>query len=144
MSALLSIQFRDDSHYAGEWLSVKQSIPLNAEPSSPSALTEHWITPPEIFYQRNHGPVLIFDRDTFELTLTVDHETALKAGLETYGEVEMKLGLKALEEQGWPKKDVAAALQCAGNRRDEMSERGGKTEGLGCAISPIARGSHFL
>lgn len=143
MEALVNVEFRDDSKYAGDYLSVKQSIPLNAEPSSPGDLTEHWITPDNMFYQRNHGPIQFFDYDTFQLVIRVDQATAerVPAPLEKR---EMKLGLKALEEQGWPKKEVAAALQCAGNRRDEMSERGGKTEGLGCVWIPSRPGQVLI
>lgn len=151
------MEFKDDSGYAGARLKVKQPSPLNAEPSCPAELTESWITPPELAFQRNHGEILHYDRHAFRLVLRIHDEVASRVGPR-----EMRLGLDDLRDQRWPTTRVVAALQvrsrnltrepgltilqCAGNRRDEMSERGGKTEGLGWgnAVVSNARWEGYL
>ena len=63
-----------------ELLFVQASQPFNAEPPT-SALVEFDLTPEDLVYCRNHGPVREFDEDSFtvlikggverEITLTV-------------------------------------------------------------------------
>lgn len=49
-------------------LAIQEKEPFNAEPSS-SALVEFPITPEDLVYCRNHGPVRQFDEDDYSLTI---------------------------------------------------------------------------
>lgn len=49
-------------------LLIQGKEPFNAEPSS-SALVEFAITPEDLVYCRNHGPVRQFDEDEYLLTI---------------------------------------------------------------------------
>lgn len=49
-------------------LNVQGTKPLNAEPSA-AALVEFNITPEELLYCRNHGPVRVFDEEAYSLTV---------------------------------------------------------------------------
>ena len=49
-------------------LSIQEKEPFNAEPPS-SALVEFPITPEDLVYCRNHGPVRQFDEDDYSLTI---------------------------------------------------------------------------
>jgi sulfite oxidase len=49
-------------------LTIQGKEPFNAEPSS-SALVEFPITPEDLVYCRNHGPVRHFDEDDYSLTI---------------------------------------------------------------------------
>lgn len=63
----------------------------------------------EIFYVRNHLPVPLVEIEDYKLEIT---------GL---GVNETKLSLDDLKTK-FPKVSVIATIQCAGNRRSEMSE----------------------
>nr|XP_027234030.1 probable sulfite oxidase, mitochondrial [Penaeus vannamei]XP_027234100.1 probable sulfite oxidase, mitochondrial [Penaeus vannamei] len=81
--------------------------PFNAEPPLP-LLADNLITPNELFYVRNHLPVPDVDASTYELDIT-DEET----------DKEKVLTLDAIKK--YPKHTVTATIQCAGNRRSEMT-----------------------
>lgn len=49
-------------------LNIQAKTPFNAEPAA-SALVEFPITPEDLVYCRNHGPVREFDQDTYILTI---------------------------------------------------------------------------
>jgi len=82
--------------------------PANAE-TPLDALRENFITPVDLFYMRNHGPVPEMDIKNYRL--------------EVKGMVENELRL-SLDElmNDFPKQTVMATLQCAGNRRDQLIE----------------------
>ncbi|KAI9000480.1 molybdopterin binding oxidoreductase [Trametes punicea] len=88
-------------------LIVRAQEPYNAEPSA-AALVEFPITPEELVYCRNHGPVLEYNDETF--ILRVDGTQ----GSRTFTMKELKEAFSRVE--------IVAALQCAGNRRKEMDE----------------------
>ncbi|XKL64794.1 hypothetical protein PGB90_004880 [Kerria lacca] len=87
---------------------VNSEKPFNAEPALPF-LMKNFITPSEIFYVRNHLPVPLVEIEDYKLEIT---------GL---GVNETKLSLDDLKTK-FPKVSVIATIQCAGNRRSEMSE----------------------
>jgi sulfite oxidase len=87
---------------------VHQEEPYNAEPPR-TAVAEQTLTPLPSFYGRNHGPIL--DLDPASWGLRVD-------GLV---ERELELGLDDLRER-FDHHEVAATLQCAGNRRAGLLE----------------------
>ncbi|KAH6913249.1 sulfite oxidase [Coprinopsis sp. MPI-PUGE-AT-0042] len=87
-------------------LIVQGQVPFNAEPTA-AALVEFPVTPEDLVYCRNHGPVREFD----EASYTVKLGGMLKQeGQWTVPEL----------KNGFEKKEVVAALQCAGMRRKEM------------------------
>ena len=97
-------------------LVVQSSKPFNGEtPADKIALS--FLTPNELFYVRNHLPVPFVDVDQFRLVI----ETP-----------DGKLHEFAIEDlqKRFPERTVTATIQCAGNRRNEMtaikSVRGGR------------------
>lgn len=82
---------------------VHNKDPYNAEPA-PSALAGDDVTPLEVFYSRNHGPIPELDEDEWRLHID---------GLVT---TPLTLSLTDLSIQ-FPTHAVYATLQCAGNRR---------------------------
>ncbi|KAI5820506.1 putative sulfite oxidase [Pyronema omphalodes] len=88
-------------------MSTEYSIdePLNREPSL-RELISSFITPAEISYDRNHGPLPHIDPQEYTLTIT--------------GAVSSPLTLTLSELQSFPQHTITAALQCAGNRRHSM------------------------
>lgn len=86
---------------------VHEREPFNAEPP-PAALTGGGATPLDAFYSRNHGPVPDIDPDGWRL--------------EVDGLVERRLSLSRAElRTRFEETEVAATLQCAGNRRTELT-----------------------
>lgn len=80
-----------------ELLSVKGQQPFNAEPDV-SALVEFKLTPEDLIYCRNHGPVLEFDEDLYTITV---NGTVIRT---------LKLSMSDLREN-FEKVEVVAALQ---------------------------------
>lgn len=89
-------------------LRINSQRPFNAEPP-PELLTENYITPNPIFFTRNHLPVPSVDPDTYRL-----HVVGARGG--------QSLSLSLDDLYKFPKHEVTVTLQCAGNRRSEMSE----------------------
>nr|XP_014278403.1 sulfite oxidase isoform X2 [Halyomorpha halys] len=83
------------------------SKPYNAEPP-PDLLVDSFITPQEIFYVRNHLPVPEVDLESYELEIS---------GVGIKDKTFSMENLKNL-----PKHSITASIQCAGNRRSEMSK----------------------
>jgi sulfite oxidase len=89
-------------------LIVHKSEPLNAEPPLP-ALAATFITPVGHFYVRTHGEIPRLD--------------AAEHRLRVEGLVSEPLDLSMSELRArFPRRVVTATLQCAGNRRAELSE----------------------
>lgn len=85
---------------------VNSAKPFNAEPPL-SVLTDSFITPNNMFYVRNHLPVPEVDAKTFKLEVVT-------------GGKSKKYSLKDLRKFPWV--TVTTTIQCAGNRREEMSK----------------------
>lgn len=100
-------------------LLVQGNTPFNAEPRA-DLLVATQLTPNDLFYVRNHMPVPVIREEDYELEI---------AGVD--GKVLKRLGIKDLRE-GYKKHVVAAAIQCAGNRRNELDRvkkvKGGRWE----------------
>ncbi|XP_077339546.1 sulfite oxidase, mitochondrial [Lithobates pipiens] len=92
-------------------LKVNSAKPFNAEPP-PEILTENYITPNELFFKRNHLPVPNINPDEYQLTIDGPHGRNREA--------QLKLSLNDLKTK-FPRHEVIVTLQCAGNRRSEMS-----------------------
>ena len=92
-----------DKHPA---LIVRSAEPFNAGPPS-GLLSRSWQTPTALFFVRNHGTVPAIDPDAYRLTVR--------------GRIERPLSLSLDDlRHTFPQHRVTAALQCAGNRRQEM------------------------
>lgn len=87
---------------------VHDGQPFNAEPPL-GLLRRSFITPGEVFFSRNHGSVPEVDPDGYRLAVG--------------GLVERPLSL-SMEDLcgGFPKSEVVAVVECAGNRREGMME----------------------
>ncbi|XP_075055653.1 sulfite oxidase, mitochondrial [Mixophyes fleayi] len=92
-------------------LKVNSQKPFNAEPP-PEILTESFITPSELFFKRNHLPVPDINPDEFQLTIERPHGVNQNKPL--------KLSLNELKTR-FPRHEITATLQCAGNRRSEIN-----------------------
>jgi sulfite oxidase len=97
----------------GEWnkrdeMIVHQADPYNAEPPR-AALDGLPLTPLDVFYGRNHGPIQQIDPDAWRLTVDglVGHP--------------LVLSLTDLRRR-FEEHTLVATLQCAGNRRAELAE----------------------
>lgn len=80
--------------------------PFNAEPPS-AVLAASYITPVEHFYVRNHGPVPVLDEKTYSFSV--------------FGLVDKPRHFTMADLSKLPKKTIVATMQCAGNRRTELS-----------------------
>jgi sulfite oxidase len=80
--------------------------PLNAE-TPLDLLGRREVTPTELFFVRNHGPIPTVDLDSYRLSLGGALGTPLR------------LSLGELRER-YPGATVTATLACAGNRRSEL------------------------
>ncbi|XP_068827118.1 sulfite oxidase, mitochondrial [Capricornis sumatraensis] len=89
-------------------LKVNTQCPFNAEPPA-ELLTENYITPNPIFFTRNHLPVPNVDPDTYRLNVVGPP-----------GGQSLCLSLDDLYQ--FPKHEITVTLQCAGNRRSEMTQ----------------------
>ncbi|KAG6816202.1 hypothetical protein H0H87_007751 [Tephrocybe sp. NHM501043] len=89
-----------------ELLTIQGDQPFNAE-APVASLVEFNLTPEELVYCRNHGPVREFDDETYSIVI--------KGGVEK----EQQWTVPKLKET-FLTVQVVAALQCAGNRRNEM------------------------
>ncbi|KAB1270232.1 Sulfite oxidase; mitochondrial [Camelus dromedarius] len=89
-------------------LKINSQRPFNAEPPL-ELLTENYITPNPIFFTRNHLPVPNLDPDTYRL-----HVVGPPGG--------QSLSLSLDDLYQFPKHEVTVTLQCAGNRRSEMTQ----------------------
>ena len=98
--------FKDDPerHPA---LRVNSAKPFNAEPPL-ELLTDHYTTPNELFFVRNHLPVPILNEDDYKLEISGENMKTMTLSLD-----DLKTKFK--------KRTVIATIQCAGNRRNEMN-----------------------
>ncbi|KDR76401.1 hypothetical protein GALMADRAFT_226095 [Galerina marginata CBS 339.88] len=87
-------------------LDIQGVQPFNAEPSA-AALVEFPLTPDDLVYCRNHGPVREFNESQYSIVI--------KGG----SKGEYRLSLNDLKTQ-FSATHIVAVLQCAGIRRKEM------------------------
>ncbi|XP_052750154.1 sulfite oxidase isoform X2 [Galleria mellonella] len=97
--------------YRDERLIVKTARPFNAE-IPPKLQIEHFDTPNELFYVRQHMPVPQLDASKHRLRVVVRGGTSRTKTFE--------FSLRDLHR--FPTTSLRAALMCAGNRRSEMDK----------------------
>jgi sulfite oxidase len=93
-------------------LKVHSDQPMNAEVPE-ELLTQHYLTPPSLFYIRHHHPVP-------HLTVEQIKNYNVEIDLSAYGKDTLKISLDDLKKM--PKVEVTATLQCSGNRRSGFNE----------------------
>lgn len=104
-------------------LRVLTAKPCNAE--TPSKALAEFLTPNQMFYKRNHMWVPVVERGNHELTIELmDGE-------------ERSYTLQELKER-FPIHKVTATLQCAGNRRKDMTDNAKATNGLQWTVGAIS------
>lgn len=117
----------------------KHKDPLNAEPFV-EALTSFYITPVSLLFHRNHDNVIYQPKvkeaySEWNISLRVDKDLAKEQGWTHWqGNNGSMFSLLELVEakclcKGVQHLDTIATLECAGNRRKELSE-GEKAEGI--------------
>ncbi|XP_030564360.1 probable sulfite oxidase, mitochondrial [Drosophila novamexicana] len=115
---LNKVAAEDDDELSSPWaqepkrhdlLKPTSKRPFNAEPPI-SLLGEHFYTPNEYFYVRNHLPVPTLKPEEYELELEVESGP---------GQPSRTLSLDEIKKL--PKHTVTAAIMCGGNRRSEMT-----------------------
>ena len=87
---------------------VRQARPFNAGPP-PERMRAGFLTATEDFFVRNHGDVPEVEAAAYRLKVE--------------GAVERPLALSLADLARFPRREVTATLQCAGNRRQELVER---------------------
>lgn len=103
-------------------LQINAKEPFNAEPPR-SALVSSYVTPVDLFYKRNHGPIPVVD--------DIERYCVSICGL-----VGNKKQLYMNDIRKLPKYNITATLQCAGNRRTAMSKTR-TVKGVGWDVSAI-------
>ncbi|RWR87067.1 sulfite oxidase [Cinnamomum micranthum f. kanehirae] len=89
-------------------LKINAKEPFNAEPRRPDLIASY-ITPADMFYKRNHGPIpIVDDVESFRVSI--------------HGLIDNPKQLSMTDLRNLPKYNVTATLQCAGNRRTAMSK----------------------
>jgi cytochrome b involved in lipid metabolism len=97
--------------------------PINAEPPA-SLLTDNWVTPVDLWFVRNHHPVVNVP-ESKGYSLSVSRESSVvKAGAETTAsknnDIVLNLSVEDVKTKFKPY-TVVSTVQCGGNRRAEMS-----------------------
>jgi sulfite oxidase len=104
----------------------RSAKPFNAEPPA-QLLADSYITPTELFFVRNHLPVPDIDPATYALEIS---GPGIPEG------APVRLSLHDLQTK-FPQHTVVTALQCAGNRRQAMTDSKA-TRGLGWGVAAMA------
>ncbi|KAK9766613.1 hypothetical protein K7432_004180 [Basidiobolus ranarum] len=89
-------------------LIVQKDQPFNAEPAL-NSLIQHYVTPTDVFFKRNHGPIPLIEHDSYTFQVDGIVEKPLIVDLNTL-------------KQNFKKHEVVAVIQCAGNRRDGLAK----------------------
>lgn len=85
---------------------VRQASPFNGGPPLPELVADP-VTPVGLFFVRNHAPTPRIDGDSFRLRVAGHVGRSLELGVDDL-------------RRKFRYREVAATLQCAGNRRDEL------------------------
>ncbi|GJJ68903.1 sulfite oxidase [Entomortierella parvispora] len=93
---------------------VHAQTPFNAEPRLPLLVNAGQITPTDIFFKRNHGPIPDIRLESHKVYIGLQHPDS--SPRLDWAELSMYDIMSR-----WPKVTVTASLQCAGNRRDGLA-----------------------
>ncbi|KAF9160471.1 hypothetical protein DFQ26_005486 [Actinomortierella ambigua] len=98
---------------------VRNHKPFNAEPHLDLLVNAGTITPADFFFKRNHGPIPNIHFDQHLVYLGVADTPCNGHGQDN---VQWKTFSMHDLMTRWPSVDIAASLQCAGNRRDGLAK----------------------
>ncbi|KAG0232562.1 Oxidoreductase, molybdopterin-binding domain-containing protein [Mortierella sp. GBAus27b] len=90
--------------------------PFNAEPPLPSLINAGEVTPTDLFFKRNHGPIPNIALEQHQIYIGLK----LKESSSPSGTDWKVLSMHDIMTR-WPKVTLTATLQCAGNRRDGLA-----------------------
>ncbi|KAI1317178.1 hypothetical protein EDD11_008870 [Mortierella claussenii] len=90
--------------------------PFNAEPPLPALIRAGQITPIDLFFKRNHGPIPDIALDQHKVYIGLQKERSPSQHSDISWQA---LSMHDLMSR-WPKVTISATLQCAGNRRDGL------------------------
>lgn len=144
VQALQTMDYSDEVPHS-DHLIVQGTEPFNAEPTA-AALVQFPITPEELIYCRNHGPVLDLDDATYTIevhgvqasrTFTVQDLRESFPRVEVVAALQVGSSLLHASRQciqaefhitpllclSYSQPNVTPRMQCAGNRRKEMDEK---------------------
>ncbi|KAG0197797.1 hypothetical protein BGX28_008704 [Mortierella sp. GBA30] len=93
---------------------VHCQTPFNAEPNLPLLVNSGEITPSDVFFKRNHGPIPDIRLEDHKVYIGVQH-------IDDPSAVEWKAISMHDIMTKWRKIAITASLQCAGNRRDGLA-----------------------
>lgn len=113
-----------------------QRQPINAEPPG-FVLTDSWITPADMWFVRNHHPVVNTPIDDVDHKHEVDICFARDLVDEAGQEKSIKSFTLADLKTKFPRHSVVSTVQCGGNRRAEMTSLE-RTNGSNWEISAIS------
>ena len=113
---------------------IASKEPINAEPPT-LLLTEEWITPVDLWFVRNHHPVVNTTEEAAENYNIRIRIESFNSSSNDGKMTDSDISLKNLKE-AFEKKSVVSTIQCGGNRRAEMTVRQ-KTNGTSWQVSAI-------
>ncbi|KAK5816451.1 Oxidoreductase, molybdopterin-binding domain-containing protein [Linnemannia elongata] len=94
--------------------------PFNAEPQLPLLVNSGQITPADVFFKRNHGPIPDIALDDHKIFIGVQQNPQYYFNAESPAVEWKQLSMHDIMSK-WPKTTITASLQCAGNRRDGLA-----------------------
>jgi len=94
-------------------LRVPTRAPWNSEPLL-NVLVDHYYTPNDQFFVRNHNNVPLFEEGDYTLAISAEDPS--------WGLIEREYTLDDLKTK-FPAAEVIATLQCAGNRQEDFVQR---------------------
>ncbi|KAF9898170.1 hypothetical protein BX616_004392 [Lobosporangium transversale] len=99
--------------------------PFNAEPHLPLLINSGHITPTDVFFKRNHGPIPDIRLQDHRIYIGVQRQNQSNRNGLTAAPmdiVEWKVLTMDDIMNKWPKATITASLQCAGNRREGLAQ----------------------
>ncbi|KAG0305665.1 hypothetical protein BGZ98_003775 [Dissophora globulifera] len=116
------LDYSRDPHWLRSDFLVHTNKPLNAEPSLLTLVHAGDITPIDVFFKRNHGPIpdLSLDHHQIFIGLTEKYSKPDEHDSTVPGIDWQVLSMRDIMTR-WPKITITATLQCAGNRRDGLA-----------------------
>ncbi|KAG0333736.1 hypothetical protein BG000_008921 [Podila horticola] len=113
-----SLDYSHEPHQNLAGFIVHAAEPLNAEPQLP-LLVEKYITPTDVFFKRNHGPIPDIHAEEHTVFIGVKQNPQLN---HEASPVEWRALTMTDIMTKWPWATVTASIQCAGNRRDGLAK----------------------
>ncbi|CAM9984905.1 unnamed protein product, partial [Discosporangium mesarthrocarpum] len=110
-------------------LRINSQRPFNAEPPAELLVDAGFITPNDLYYVRNHLPVPEVDPEKYRLHVELEANT-------NGGGKCVTLSLDDLRTK-FPQTKVVTAIQCAGNRRKDMTDVK-PVKGLGWSYAAVS------